>query len=96
MKDMTEAVETFLRAYPEVRPYQFGRKALGDPKFVAQVRSGRLVRPDTFKKVSDWMAAYAAKRRDDEKARRADRHRMEKLAGLAAPTEELSAEQPVP
>jgi len=95
MKDMSEDVETFLRAYPEVRPYQFGRQAVGDPKFVPQVRSGRLVRPNTYSRVSEWMASYAAKRRQEDEARRADRERMERMAGLQPAEGETSTEQPV-
>jgi tRNA-dihydrouridine synthase len=37
-----------------------GRRAMGDPSFVAQLRAGRQTWPATEKKVRAWMAEYEA------------------------------------
>lgn len=42
-------------------PITFGRKAMSDPHFVAQLRNGRRVWPETAAKVRAFMSAYGAK-----------------------------------
>jgi len=50
-------VERFLKR-TGCAPTTLGRQALGDPSFVAELRSGRRVWPPTERKVRDWIREY--------------------------------------
>ena len=47
-------VEKFLRRF-DVPPTRFGREALGDPRFVFDLRKGRDPRPDTIQRVFAYL-----------------------------------------
>jgi hypothetical protein len=36
-------------------PTRFGREAVGDPRFVFDLRAGREPRPETTRRVADWL-----------------------------------------
>lgn len=56
---LIEAIDAFV-AKNNMSPITFGRKALGDPHFVAQLRDGRRLWPETEAKVRGFMATYQA------------------------------------
>jgi len=41
-------------------PTRFGRDAVGDPRFVFDLRAGREPRPETARRVLTWLDASAA------------------------------------
>jgi hypothetical protein len=47
-------VENFLR-HSEISPARFGRKAMGDPRFVFDLRKGRDPRPRTVARVRAFL-----------------------------------------
>jgi hypothetical protein len=47
-------VEKFLRRR-DIRPTRFGRDAVGDPRFVFDLRNGRDPRPSTIKRVQAFL-----------------------------------------
>lgn len=47
-------IENFLRQH-RMTPTRFGRNALGDPKFVGQLRAGRELRPATVARVRAYL-----------------------------------------
>ena len=47
-------VEKFLRR-SEIAPARFGRDAVGDPRFVFDLRNGRNPRPDTIERVRAYL-----------------------------------------
>ena len=47
-------IEKFLRQR-DVKPTRFGRDALGDPRFVFDLRNGRDPRPQTVKRVLAYL-----------------------------------------
>ncbi len=47
-------VEIYLRS-SKVPPARFGREALGDPRFVFDLRNGREPRPATATRVADYL-----------------------------------------
>lgn len=49
-------VEKFLR-HSDVSPTRFGREALGDPRFVYDLRNGRDPRPGTVARVIAYLQA---------------------------------------
>ena len=49
-------VEKFLRQ-SEVPPTRFGREAMGDPRFVFDLRNGRDPRPQTIARVRAYLEA---------------------------------------
>lgn len=49
-------IEKFLRR-SETPPTRFGREALGDPRFVFDLRRGREPRPDTIRRVRNFLEA---------------------------------------
>jgi hypothetical protein len=51
-------VETFLR-HSEITPTRFGRNALGDPRFVFDLRNGRDPRPRTVARVLAYLETGA-------------------------------------
>lgn len=50
-------IERFLRAHPDHHPTRLGRDAVGDPRFVFDLRAGRDPRPETRQRVLIWLAA---------------------------------------
>ncbi len=55
---LLRSIESFLREH-DVLPSNFGRAAVADPRFVFDLRNGRTPRPETERKVRDWMRSYA-------------------------------------
>lgn len=53
------AVEDFLRRH-EMSAVKFGRLAAHDPRFVLDLRMGRIPRPATEAKVREWMDEFEA------------------------------------
>lgn len=53
--DLLGRIETYLQA-SGTRPTRFGRDAVGDPRFVFDLRAGRDPRPETRARVCDWLA----------------------------------------
>ena len=51
-------VEKFLRHH-DTPPTRFGREALGDPRFVFDLRNGRDPRPQTVERVLAYLEAVA-------------------------------------
>lgn len=49
-------VEKFLRI-SAIPPTRFGRQAMGDPRFVFDLRNGREPRPDTINRVLAFLEA---------------------------------------
>lgn len=49
-------VEKFLRR-TEIPPTRFGRNAMGDPRFVFDLRNGRDPRPETVERVRAFLEA---------------------------------------
>ncbi len=49
-------VEKFLRR-SDVAPTRFGREALGDPRFVFDLRNGRDPRPETVARIRAYLEA---------------------------------------
>ena len=47
-------VEKFLRR-SDVKPTRFGREAVGDPRFVFDLRNGRDPRPQTIERVLSYL-----------------------------------------
>lgn len=56
--NLLREVEKFLRRY-DTAPTRFGREALGDPRFVFDLRNGRDPRPRTVKRVQAYLEAAA-------------------------------------
>lgn len=52
-------VEKFLRDH-DMAATKFGRLAARDPRFVLDLRMGRIPRPDTEARTLEWMARYEA------------------------------------
>ena len=52
--NLLREIEKFLRQR-EVAPTRFGREALGDPRFVFDLRNGRDPRPDTVRRVRAFL-----------------------------------------
>ena len=49
-------VEKYLRI-SDIPPTRFGREAMGDPRFVFDLRNGREPRPDTVRRVVAFLEA---------------------------------------
>jgi hypothetical protein len=60
--DFSDAVEAFLKA-SAMAPSRFGREALGDPGFVAELRKGRCPNLRTIEKARAFIAAHAGRGR---------------------------------
>jgi hypothetical protein len=56
-KDLLSDVERFLRKH-KMEPMQFGRLALKNGYFVAQLRAGSNPRVDTYERVKRFMEGY--------------------------------------
>ena len=65
---LLERIERYLRTTktPETR---FGREALGDPKFVGNLRDGRTPRPATVRRVLSFIALREAQLISSESGR---------------------------
>ncbi len=57
---LLRTVEQFLRDH-DMPATKFGRLAAHDPRFVLDLRMGRLPRPATEARTRAWMAGYAAR-----------------------------------
>lgn len=65
---LIDLIDAFVAEF-SMSPITFGRKALGDPHFVAQLRGGRRCWPETEAKVRDFiLAAQAAPPADESRA----------------------------
>ena len=53
-------IEIFLR-HAKMAPTRFGRLAAHDPRFVLDLRNGRLPRPETEERVEHFMNEYREK-----------------------------------
>ncbi len=58
---LIRTVEQFLRKH-DMAATKFGRLAAHDPRFVLDLRMGRIPRPGTEKRVRQWMEDYAPDR----------------------------------
>lgn len=56
-KPLLGLIEDFVAAN-EMSPVTFGRKAMGDPHFVRDLRNGRRVWPETELKARDFISQY--------------------------------------
>lgn len=54
---LIRTIEKFLRAH-DMAATKFGRLAAHDPRFVLDLRMGRIPRADTEARVRPWMADY--------------------------------------
>lgn len=61
-------IERFLRR-TNMSWTRFGRLAAHDPRFVADLRNGRMPRADTSRRIESFMAAYLATEGEDRHAR---------------------------
>lgn len=52
--ELLRRIEAYLRR-SSTRPARFGRDALGDPRFVFDLRNGRQPRPGTAARVIAWL-----------------------------------------
>jgi hypothetical protein len=57
---LLRTIETFLREYT-MPATKFGRLAASDPRFVLDLRMGRVPRPETEARTLRFMADYAAR-----------------------------------
>jgi len=57
MNKLIEQIDRFLKEN-QMKPSTFGHKAVNDGKFVARIRKGGRVWPETEKKVLDFIATY--------------------------------------
>ena len=58
---LIRSVEKFLREH-DMAATKFGRLAAHDPRFVLDLRMGRIPRPGTEARVRRWMDAYSPTR----------------------------------
>lgn len=61
-------IEIFLRRH-DMPATKFGRLAARDPRFVLDLRMGRIPRPDTELRIRRWMEAYTPVTRELSYAR---------------------------
>lgn len=54
---LIRSVEKFLRRH-DMPPTKFGRLAAQDPRFVEDLRNGRIPRPQTQRRVEHFMNTY--------------------------------------
>ena len=59
---LLSSIEKYLRR-SGTPPTRFGREAVGDPRFVLDLRNGREPRPATISRVSDYMARLSGEER---------------------------------
>jgi hypothetical protein len=53
-------IELYLRR-SRMAPTRFGREALGDPRFISDLRNGRELRQKTAERVAAWLDANEAR-----------------------------------
>nr|WP_298897458.1 hypothetical protein [uncultured Altererythrobacter sp.] len=58
---LIRSIEKFLREH-DMAATKFGRLAAHDPRFVLDLRMGRIPRPHTEARVRRWMASYSPSR----------------------------------
>ncbi len=58
---LIRTIEQFLREH-DMAATKFGRLAAHDPRFVLDLRMGRIPRPGTDARVRNWMASYSPDR----------------------------------
>ncbi len=51
---LRQRVERFLRRH-KMPPTRFGREAMGDPRFVFDLRNGRELRAPTARRLAAWL-----------------------------------------
>jgi len=56
---LLSAIEKFLRR-TRIPPTRFGREAVGDPRFVDDLRNGREPRAATVARVADYLARHTS------------------------------------
>lgn len=56
---LIRSVEKFLRQH-DMPATKFGRLAAHDPRFVLDLRMGRIPRPHTEARIRQWMDSYAS------------------------------------
>lgn len=59
MESLLTEIELFMAAHG-LSQWQFGQRALGDRRFIKEIRAGRRVWPETASKVRQFMATYGA------------------------------------
>jgi hypothetical protein len=52
--ELLERIERYLKEY-DVSATRFGRRALGDPRFVLELRKGRIPRPRTIARLESYL-----------------------------------------
>ena len=52
--NLLRRIERYMRR-SETPPTRFGREATGDPRFVFDLRNGREPRPETRRRVHEWL-----------------------------------------
>lgn len=67
---LIRTIEKFLREH-DMAATKFGRLAAHDPRFVLDLRMGRIPRPHTEARVRNWMERYSPDRIPDAFERRA-------------------------
>lgn len=55
---LLRSIKAFLTEH-DLLPSQFGRRVVGDPRFVFDLRKGRTPRRDTEVRVRAWMQGFA-------------------------------------
>ncbi|WFL76537.1 hypothetical protein P7228_11080 [Altererythrobacter arenosus] len=55
---LIRSIEAFLRSH-DMPATKFGRLAAHDPRFVLDLRMGRIPRPDTEARIRRWMDRYS-------------------------------------
>ena len=53
-------IELYLRR-SNMAPTRFGREALGDPRFISDLKNGRELRQKTAERVAAWLDAHEAR-----------------------------------
>jgi len=64
---LLEQIEAFLTEH-DLSPITFGRRAMGDPHFVRDLRNGRRVWPETEAKARQFIATYVPDASDKQDA----------------------------
>lgn len=57
MAQLLTEIDSFCERH-DIAPTRFGQLALNDKAFVAQLRNGRRIWPETEMKIRAWMATY--------------------------------------
>jgi len=65
--ELVAEIDAFLKKHP-MSEVTFGRKAMGDPHFVRDIKAARLLRPETLQRVRTFMDGYVAPSTDKVEA----------------------------